>query len=83
MASLKVPASVPPPHEDAEQLHKAFEGMLHNATQSDRSILKLTGKISSKIWTRNFLATSRGLCCCGHWILLSVMHIWLMKRRKG
>uniref|UniRef100_A0A6N2LKB3 Annexin n=1 Tax=Salix viminalis TaxID=40686 RepID=A0A6N2LKB3_SALVM len=25
MASLKVPASVPPPHEDAEQLHKAFE----------------------------------------------------------
>ncbi|KAH8502800.1 hypothetical protein H0E87_014189 [Populus deltoides] len=26
MASLKVPASVPPPHEDAEQLHKAFEG---------------------------------------------------------
>ncbi|CAK7334633.1 unnamed protein product [Dovyalis caffra] len=26
MASLKVPASVPPPYEDAEQLHKAFEG---------------------------------------------------------
>jgi annexin A7/11 len=26
MASLKVPASVPPPYDDAEQLHKAFEG---------------------------------------------------------
>ena len=27
MASLKVPASVPPPHEDAEQLNKAFKGL--------------------------------------------------------
>ncbi|KAJ6918802.1 hypothetical protein NC651_012918 [Populus alba x Populus x berolinensis] len=26
MASLKVPASVPPPYEDAEQLNKAFKG---------------------------------------------------------
>jgi hypothetical protein len=27
MASLKVPASVPPPYEDAEQLNKAFKGL--------------------------------------------------------
>lgn len=28
MASLKVPASVPLPEEDAEQLQKAFKGLI-------------------------------------------------------
>ena len=28
MATLSVPATVPSPSEDAEQLHKAFEGLL-------------------------------------------------------
>lgn len=28
MASLKIPANVPLPEEDSEQLHKAFKGFL-------------------------------------------------------